>query len=170
MKIKNKFILDACCGGRMFWFNKKHPNALYIDNRQTKKGFFNNPGHRVNPDMVMDFRNMEFKDKSFKLVVFDPPHLITNSEKSAIVKEYGRLDKKTWRDDIKRGFNECWRVLEDYGVLIFKWAEVSVKRKDILNLIDKEPLFGHPKYSKTKNHWYCFMKIPQTKLAKEIEG
>ena len=24
-----KKILDACCGGRMFWFDKKHPNVLY---------------------------------------------------------------------------------------------------------------------------------------------
>ena len=26
-------ILDACCGSRMFWFNKEHENALYMDNR-----------------------------------------------------------------------------------------------------------------------------------------
>ena len=36
--MKNKIILDAACGGRMFWFNKKHPRALYIDNRIVDKG------------------------------------------------------------------------------------------------------------------------------------
>jgi len=36
--IPDKFILDACCGGRMFWFDKHHPNALYIDNRSVKAG------------------------------------------------------------------------------------------------------------------------------------
>ena len=34
-----KFILDACCSGRMMWFNKKHPNATYIDIRKESKGF-----------------------------------------------------------------------------------------------------------------------------------
>lgn len=160
---KERVILDACCGGRMFWFNKKHPNALYIDNRVTTEGFYGNSGHRVKPDMVMDFRDMKFLDKSFKLVVFDPPHLITNSEKSAIVKEYGKLNKDTWQDDIKKGFDECWRVLDDYGVLIFKWSEVSIKRAELLKVIKREPLFGHPRYSKVKNHWLCFMKIPKEK-------
>lgn len=158
-KKQEKIILDACCGGRMFWFNKHHPNVLYIDNRMVTKGFYNNPGHRVIPDIQMDFRKMDFKDKSFKLVIFDPPHIITNCTSGAIVKEYGNLSKETWRDDIKKGFDECWRVLEDYGVLIFKWAEVSVKRKEILNLIGIQPLFGHTLYSKVKCHWLCFMKI-----------
>ena len=27
-------ILDACCGGRMFYFEKNHPNVLYIDRRR----------------------------------------------------------------------------------------------------------------------------------------
>lgn len=29
----DKIILDACCGSRMFWFNKKHPNAIFADIR-----------------------------------------------------------------------------------------------------------------------------------------
>lgn len=35
--MKEKLILDACCGGRMFWFNKKHPNALYVDQRKFER-------------------------------------------------------------------------------------------------------------------------------------
>ena len=31
MKMENKFILDACCGSRMFWFDKKQPNTLLIN-------------------------------------------------------------------------------------------------------------------------------------------
>ena len=153
----------------MFWFNKKHPNTLYIDNRKTEKGFYNNPGHRVNPDILMDFRDLKLLDKSFKLVVFDPPHIFCDSKKSAIVQEYGSLNRINWKDDIKRGFNECWRVLEDYGILIFKWGEISIKRKEILEVINKEPLFGHPRYSKVKNHWFCFMKIPKQKIEGKKE-
>ena len=33
MSNQQKIILDVCCGGRMFWFDKKNPNALYLDNR-----------------------------------------------------------------------------------------------------------------------------------------
>lgn len=32
-KMSNKFILDACCGPKAMWYNKNHPNAIYIDNR-----------------------------------------------------------------------------------------------------------------------------------------
>lgn len=28
-----KLILDACCGSRMFWFDKKNPLALFADIR-----------------------------------------------------------------------------------------------------------------------------------------
>jgi len=73
--LKNKFILDACCGGRMFWINKKHPNTLYIDNRKAKRGHVNQRGckHSVNPDILMDFRNMDLPNGHFKLIVWDPP-------------------------------------------------------------------------------------------------
>ena len=26
-------ILDACCGGKMFWFDKHEPHTTYLDNR-----------------------------------------------------------------------------------------------------------------------------------------
>ncbi|MEE6045263.1 class I SAM-dependent methyltransferase, partial [Avibacterium paragallinarum] len=29
-----KPILDACCGSRMFWFDKQNPNVLFADNRR----------------------------------------------------------------------------------------------------------------------------------------
>jgi 23S rRNA G2069 N7-methylase RlmK/C1962 C5-methylase RlmI len=111
--------------------------------------------------MIMDFRRLEFPDKSFKLVVMDPPHLIGKEGGCRMTRTYGALNKETWRTDIKQGFDECWRVLEDYGVLIFKWNEASVKRKDILEVIEREPLFGHPNGSKIPTHWFCFMKIPE---------
>ena len=28
-----KLILDACCGSRMFWFDKQNPNVLFVDKR-----------------------------------------------------------------------------------------------------------------------------------------
>jgi hypothetical protein len=28
----DKPILDPCCGGKMFWFNKNNPHVLFCDN------------------------------------------------------------------------------------------------------------------------------------------
>jgi len=157
----NKFILDACCGGRQFWFNKHHQNTLYIDNRKREKGYQDaRPNKEIIPDMIADFRELPFSDNSFKLVVFDPPHIFAKGETFRMVKEYGWLNRESWKEDIKRGFDECWRVLDDFGVLIFKWNEASVKRKEVLEVIQREPLFGHPNGSKVPTHWFCFMKIP----------
>lgn len=161
---KGKFILDACCGPRLFWFNKKHPNVLYIDNRKRKKGYNDyRPNREIKPDILADFRKLPFQDMSFKLVVMDAPHLFSSGENFRMVKDYGWLNKDTWKEDIKKGFDECWRVLEDYGIFIFKWNEASVKRKDILNVLQRQPLFGHPNGSKIPTHWFCFMKIPTRK-------
>ena len=162
---KNKFILDACCGGRLFWFQKKQPNTIYIDKRIRKAGHDSNrPNHKIIPDIQMDNRKMDFPDKKFKLVVFDPPHLIGKEDSCRMIKQYGCLNAETWQDDIKKGFDECWRVLEDYGVLIFKWNDASKKRKEVLEVLGKQPLFGHPNGSKIPTHWFCFMKIPKEEV------
>ena len=162
MRSRDKFILDACCGGRMFWFNKKHPNTLYIDNRSAKKGHISQKSyHEVNPDIIMDFRDLKFKDQSFKLVVWDPPHRTDFTKTSLMYKQYGILNRETWQYDLKKGFDECMRVLEDYGVLIFKWNERQIKTKIILEIFKQEPLFGHPLGTREQTQWMCFMKIPK---------
>ena len=156
--VEDKKILDACCGGRMFWFDKKHPDAIFVDNRDRKSGHCEHrPNHSVKPDIIADFRNLPFEDKSFKLVVFDPPHIF-GKETSNLTKQYGWLDKDSWSDYILEGFNECWRVLDDNGVLIFKWNEARVKKSEIINLIPQKPLFGNQVRSRAKTHWLCFMK------------
>ena len=160
--MKDKFILDACCGGRCFWFNKNHPNTLYIDNRIRECGHDpHRPSHSIKPDKVMDFRNLTFENNSFKMVVWDPPHLIGKEDSCRIIKKYGCLNKETWPLDLKKGFDECWRVLEDYGVLIFKWSEGSISVRDVLNVFLVEPLFGHTTGRAGKTKWMCFMKIPK---------
>lgn len=169
--ITDKFILDACCGGRMMWFNKNHPNVLYVDNRIAEKGHIQggfNPGHEVRPDMIMDYRNLALTDKSFKLVVFDPPHLSSLTETSIMRKKYGVLNAETWQEDIAVAFKECWRVLEDYGVLIVKWNDIEIPYKKLLSLFRESPLFMNITAGNKalKNHnrsyWFCFMKIPET--------
>ena len=162
MNLDNKFILDACCGGRMFWINKKHPNTLYIDNRTVEIGHIDQRGRRhcVKPDLVMDFRSMDLPDEHFRLIVWDPPHLKTLTKTSILRKKNGSLNAETWQADLKQGFSECWRVLRPYGVLIFKWSETEIRLNKVIGLFSQKPLFGHPIMSKTRTHWLCFMKIP----------
>lgn len=157
---KNKFILDVCCGPKSFWFDKNHPNTIYQDIRVESKGFY--PARincEVNPDVIGDFRDLKYPDKSFKLIVFDPPHIIKSGENSWLKKKYGNLGDN-WKENLSKGFDECWRVLEDYGVLIFKWNESSIKLKEILPLFSQQPLFGHPTAKQGKTIWVTFMKIP----------
>jgi len=154
-------ILDVCCGGRMFWFNKNHPDVLYVDKRvMPPKIVGSGKDLRIRkclPDQVMDFRNLDLPDSSFNLVVFDPPHLFLG-ENSYMAQSYGALDKQTWREDLTKGFSECFRVLKSDGVLIFKWNEADILLKEILKLTDQEPLFGHPSGKAQKTHWVTFMK------------
>lgn len=160
----DKFILDACCGGRMMWFQKNHPNVLYIDNRICPAGHITKKSkHSVNPDVQMDFRNMDFPDKKFRLVVWDPPHRTDFSKTSIMAKQYGSLNRETWPYDLGKGFEECWRVLQDYGILIFKWNEKEIKLKRILNIFPEKPLFGNIKCANgyRSTYWMCFMKIPK---------
>lgn len=160
--MNSKFILDACCGGRMFWFNKKHPNTLYIDLRP-----------EVFPDAVQDFRNLPYKDESFKLIVFDPPHLKWLGKNSIFRKKYGALNKETWEEDIKKGASELWRILEENGILIFKWGDHDIPYKELLKLFPVAPLFGQRTASNQRSkggkpyrtYWFCFMKISGEKNA-----
>jgi len=163
MKNKDKIILDAACGNRMFWINKKHPNTIYIDNRRRSKGLIDvRPNFDIQPDEIGDFRNLKYKNNSFKLVVWDPPHIIRKTpELGWPTKKYGNLYPDTWKQDLQKGFSECWRVLEDYGILIFKWSESDIKKKEVLDLFPETPLFGHPTNSRSTTIWFCFMKIPQ---------
>lgn len=170
MKSKFPVILDACCGGRQFWFDKKNPNALYIDKRFMPPKVVGSGIHaRVRkclPDIVMDFRHLAIPDCTFQLVVFDPPHLFVGAN-SFMAQSYGRLDSRTWRDDLRQGFSECFRVLKYNGILIFKWSECNIPLNDVLECTTESPLFGHPSGKSQQTHWVCFMKTKKPKSGKK---
>ena len=116
-------ILDACCGGRMWWWDKAHPLAVYMDERVAPKGTRpSQPGWSCDPDILGDFRAMPFDDETFQLVVFDPPHIIRDEAKGEFSVAYGVLPRSSEQDDLAKGFAECWRVLVPGGTLVFKWA------------------------------------------------
>ena len=151
--MKDKKILDVCCGSRMFWFDKNNKNTIYMDNRELEDILCDGRKLEIKPDVVADFRNIPFKDNSFYLVVFDPPHLLKVGETSYMAKKYGKLSDN-WKEDIKQGFDECMRVLKPNGILIFKWNEQQIKLKDILNNINYKPLFRKQKRQNTLVMFY----------------
>ena len=165
MKSKNKPVLDACCGGRMMWFDKMDSRAMFGDQRSevltvTDNSRGNASGQRtlrIEPDTLMDFRAMPFDDGAFKLVAFDPPHLIHAGPRSWLAAKYGKLSEN-WRDDLRAGFAECFRVLAPDGVLVFKWNETQVKLRDVLALTPHKPLFGQVSGRSGMTHWLVFMK------------
>ncbi len=152
-----KNILDACCGSRMFWFDKENPLVLFQDIRQENHILCDGRKLEINPDIVADFRDMPYEDNTFKLVVFDPPHLHKLGQDTWIAKKYGTL-LPTWDQDIKLGFDECMRVLKKEGILIFKWNEHQIKLNQILSLIPYKPLFGHTTGKHGRTIWLAFMK------------
>lgn len=154
----NTQILDPCCGSRMMWFDRKNPNVVYGDIRKEEHILCDGRSLVIEPDVMMDFRDMPFKDGQFTLVVFDPPHLVKAGKQSWLAAKYGKLSED-WREDIRKGFAECFRVLANGGVLIFKWNETQIKVKEILALTDQRPLFGHISGKRSNTHWITFMKI-----------
>lgn len=162
---QGKSILDPCCGSRMMWFNREHPRVVFGDIRSemltvTDRSRGNKSGTRtlqIEPDTMMDFREIPYPDGSFKLVAFDPPHLVQAGPRSWLKAKYGKLSDN-WRDDLRKGFAECFRVLASDGVLVFKWNETQVPLREVLALTDHQPLFGHTSGRKGMTHWLVYMK------------
>lgn len=150
--------LDACCGGRMMWFNKTDTRAMFCDNRKENHILCDGRAFEVRPDTVADFRHLPFADSTFSLVVFDPPHLTRCSPRSWLMKKYGKLYRGTWHKDLSEGFDECWRVLRPWGTLIFKWSESQVPVREVLSCFRIKPLFGHTTTKHSRTHWMCFLK------------
>ena len=92
---------------------------------------------------------------TFDLVVFDPPHLLRAGESGWLFAKYGRLNA-TWKEDLKKGFSECWRCLRAGGTLIFKWNEDQIPVSEVLKLAPAKPLLGNRSGQKT--HWIVFYK------------
>ena len=153
-------VLDACCGSRMFWFDKADPRCLYVDNRRETWITDTRPGASptvVDPDVLADFGNLPFPDNTFAHVVFDPPHLELPKSKGWITQKYGVLEGD-WRDMLRRGFAECFRVLRPEGTLIFKWSTVHFPLAEVVKLAEHAPMYGHRSGKQATTHWIAFLK------------
>lgn len=149
----------------MMWFDRYDSRALFVDRRTevversvkaTEKRF---KPININPDIECDFTKLPFPENSFSLVVFDPPHGFFG-DRSFMAKEYGTLRQYSdWREMLRKGFAECFRVLKPQGTLIFKWNETDVPVSQVLALTPEKPLFGHKSGKQMKTHWIAFLKV-----------
>ena len=97
---------------------------------------------------------MPYPDNSFKVVVFDPPHLIHAGTGSWLANKYGILPAD-WPRYLKQGFSECMRVMEPDGLLIFKWNEDQIKLSEVLRVFDKNHYW---ETREEKTRWLVFIK------------
>jgi hypothetical protein len=164
---QEKYILDATAGYRMMWFNKQHPNCLFVDRRI-----------ECEPDICSDTNKLDLPDSSFKLIVWDPPQIIGQSKSwgyanSNMKREFGYLQSDSFEQELKATFRELWRLLEPYGVLNFKWSTKYRSTDEILKLFPVQPLFGQVSQNldkatsdrRVRTVWFCFMKIPNSSIV-----
>ena len=160
-------VIDVCCGSRMFYFDRQDDRVVFGDVRNERhelKDKSSTGGVRhlsIEPDVLLDFTDLPYADASFAMVVFDPPHLVSNGKSGWLAKKYGKLGAN-WQDDIRAGFAECFRVLRPFGTLIFKWNEHEIPVSKILALTPEKPLVGNRCGKNAKSHWLVFMKTTPT--------
>lgn len=142
----------------MMWFDKKDQRALFGDIRDEEHLLCDGRVLKVEPEVIMDFRKLPFPDATFSMVVFDPPHLTRAGRDSWLRAKYGILTDD-WRDDIAKGFAECFRVLKPGQFLIFKWNETRSESEEILALTGEQPfVWPQVRRKREKTHWITFMK------------
>jgi SAM-dependent methyltransferase len=162
-------VLDACCGSRMFWFDRRDPRAVFVDRRRerhTLPDVSSAGGARelvIDPDVQADFTALPFADGAFAHVVFDPPHFTRNGARSWVGLKYGTLTGD-WPEMLRRGFAECFRVLRAGGTLVFKWCADEIPVSRILALTPERPLYGHKSGKNSRTHWIVFIKQNTTAL------
>lgn len=154
-------ILDVCCGPRMFYDNmsKDRQDTIYMDIRTDIHIEYTHHNGTVStwdvqPDIVADFRHIPFEDGRFSLVVFDPPHLI-RAHSGIITQKYGKLPKE-WKEDVRAGFQECFRVLKVGGFLNFKWSETEIPLSEVTPLFPARPMYYNRQGR--KGSWFMFRK------------
>jgi SAM-dependent methyltransferase len=150
----------------MFWFDRQNPLTVYVDKRAEThelRDSSSKTGSRtlvVDPDIQADFTALPFGDNTFAMVVFDPPHLVRNGRSGWLAKKYGKLEGD-WREELRMGFAECFRVLRNDGTLIFKWNEQDIPVSQILALTPEKPLIGNRCGKTAKSHWLVFLKTQE---------
>jgi len=148
------------------WFDKHDARTVFVDKRcerhempRPKRG--TTEFTETKPDIICDFTALPFQNDVFSLVVFDPPHFERSGKQGYLAKKYGWLSAG-WREMLRDGFSEGFRVLRPEGSLIFKWTDTETPVSEIFKLTSAKPLFGHKSGKQQHTHWICFIKQVST--------
>jgi hypothetical protein len=91
--------LDVTYGSGAFWDGSAHVSVRAHDADPTRA-----------PDGVMDFRNLDYAEDSFDVVLFDPPHLADAGELSLMRERFGTYGLADLKLAMCQGAAEAWRV------------------------------------------------------------
>jgi hypothetical protein len=156
-------VLDACCGSRMFWFDRQHQDAVYLDKRQESHTLTDRSSAGGARELVISRTwwatsptcpSMTDRSRSSCSIL---PTSLATERRDGWPRNTDRSGGN-WRDDIRAGFSECFRVLRPDGTFIFKWNEHSITVSEVLSLTPHKPLFGNRCGKTAKSHWIVFMK------------
>jgi ubiquinone/menaquinone biosynthesis C-methylase UbiE len=160
-------VLDATTGGKHIWHGKQKDadRVVFLDRRTLEReSITQQPNWDIVPDVQADVRKLPFRDATFDLVCFDPPHRVTDDGMellSGIIEtKYGALRAEHWQSDILAGFRECWRVLCMGGTLTMKWNDATRSNADVLAELPETPLYGtNTEKTDTTTSWWVFHKL-----------
>ena len=77
-------------------------------------------------------------------------------------RKYGQLGSN-WREDLRKGFSECFRVLQPLGTLVFKWSDGQIRVREVLALTPEKPLVGNRRGRGTV--WIIFQKMEKSPVG-----
>lgn len=131
---------DAELLKKMLGFYPKRPPRDILDATVNKGRFWRGSDRKVvgmdidpahEPDIVADNCKMPCRDKSFDVIVYDPPHIPNQGNDG--LKDFQERFGLVVKSSIENGYNlthtfppflqEAWRVLRDNGVLFCKIAD-----------------------------------------------
>ena len=150
-------ILDLTAGNRAVWFDRAHPEAVYVDVRP-----------EVSPDYVASSTALpaEIGD-GYDLIVFDPPHK-PNGTQFGMSRSYGSFTMDEIRALLTGAAKEAHRVSKPGALMAFKWNDHHYKLVKALSHMSDfwEPLFGHghrpQQRSKTETSWVMLRRREQS--------
>jgi hypothetical protein len=150
-------LVDLSAGTRSIWFNKNHPDAVYIDIRP-----------EVNPTLIVDSRKTGLPSANFGLVVFDPPHA-NFSKNGNMSKNYGHHTAAQIKEIIKGTAREAHRITYSNALMAFKWNDHDLKLESALKLLEPywEPLFGQKTSIRTLRASTTYWVMLKRKARKE---
>jgi len=164
-------VLDATAGGKHMWHpdSKDLDRAIYADRRRVE-GLEHQPGWSCEPSVICDTRQLPFASSSFDLIAYDPPHRVTDGGMArlsgVIEQKYGALCAETWQFDLRESVDELWRTLRPGGTLTFKWADVHKSHDEVIEAINRTPLYGvTTEKERALTKWWVFHKEQPPEVA-----